>query len=278
MKKRVEPFLPRPQRRASCLLVSAIAMTIITPEAARATLYRLTMTATLNFVGCPSAISCPAFPLMWGVSGGEGVTLEVIFDDAIPAAVIDDATPLYVSARYDHALPLATPLGVDVQFGPYSAAAGSRGATPDRYAISVFDDLGSGCCPGLPESVGVEMLVPPLSVTLAGPDGFHDLDLKSVRLDFLNYGGGGNLLTGAALLPGFPELAWDESRLTVEVFDPIYGRDGRAFIDVMSVVSVEPVAIQSVPAVSRGGAILLIGTIVLIATRLTSTRPRWTIR
>lgn len=238
-----------------CTLVFLTGATFMAaPRATHAEIHTLEVTATINFVGCPSAISCPSFPLMWGVSGGEAVTAQVSFDDAIPLAFIDDASPLYIFARHDHNIPPAPPLGMEVQFGPYAAASGSSGALPDRYAISVFDDLGSGCCPGLPESMGIEVLVPDFSFTLTGPPGFHDLDLRAVRLDFLNYGGAGNLLTGAAIVPGFQELAWEEIRLTVDVFDPIYGREGTAFIDVQYIQTVTP---QGVPALSTTGVFAL---------------------
>lgn len=221
------------------------------PRPARAAVQTLEITSTVDFAGCPSAISCASFPLMWGISGGEAVTAHVTFDDAIAPALVDDASPQYISARYDHALPLASPLGMSVQFGPYTAVAGSSGAMPDRYAISVFDDLGSGCCPGLPESMAIEILVPDFSFTLTGHGGSHDLDLRAIRLEFLNYGGAGNLLTGAAIVPGFQDLAWEEIRLTVDVYDPVYGRAGRAFIDVQAIETVTPPALPTLMPLGR---------------------------
>ena len=269
---------PTPRRFSGVIVLlltlgAGVAM-IAAPETARAALYRVSMNATIHFVGCPSSISCSSFPLMWGVSGGEPVTLEIVFDDAIPASSIVDASPDYIAAQYDHALPLSIPLGADVQFGPYSAVAGSTGATPDRYSISVSDDLGSGCCPDIPEAMAVELIVQPQSATLTGPPGFHDLDLRSVRLDFLNYGSAANLLTGAGLVSNFPALGWDERRLTVEVHDPIYDRSGRAFIDVTSVESVEAVTVQGVPTLSPGGAFVLVGSLSLLAWRSASRRAR----
>lgn len=239
------------------------------PRSTDAAIHTLEITATIDFVGCPSAISCPSFPLMWGVVGGEAVTAQVTFDDAIALAFIDDASPQYIFARHDHALPPSPPLGMDVQFGPYVAAAGSSGALPDRYAISVFDDLGSGCCPGLPESMGIEVLVPNFSFTLTSPAGFHELDLRAVRLDFLNYGGAGNLLTGAAIVPGFQDFAWEEIRLTVEVFDPIYGREGTAFIDVQGI---ETVTLRGVPALSADGVLALGALLIAVASGAVSRR------
>jgi hypothetical protein len=102
--------------------------------------------------------------------------------------------------------------------------------------------------------MGIEVLVPDFSFTLTGPLGFHDLDLRAVRLDFLNHGGAGNLLTGAAIVPGFQDFAWEEIRLTVHVFDPIYGREGTAFIDVQSI---ETAAVPDVPALSPSGVFIL---------------------
>ncbi len=268
MKSHRFAFHPR-----SMLLLVLLALTsatvAATPRSSRAAIHILEISATIDFVGCPSAVSCPSFPLMWGVSGGEPVTARVTFDDAIPLALLDDASPQYVFARHDHVLPPSPPLGMNVQFGPYAAAAGSSGAAPDRYAISIFDDLASGCCPGLPESMGIEAVVPGFSLTLTGPAGFHDLDLRAVRLDFLNYGGAGNLLTGAAIMPGFQDFGWEEIRLTVDVFDPIYAREGKAFIDVQSI---ETVTLQGVPGLPPGGMLAL--GVFLIAVALAATSRR----
>jgi hypothetical protein len=248
-------FASRPRSILLLVLVLLLSATsTVIPRPTRAAIHILEISATIDFVGCPSAISCPSFPLMWGVSGGEAVTARVAFDDTIPLAFIDDASPQYIFARHDHALPLSPPLGMNVQFGPYAAVVGSSGAVPDRYAISIFDDLGSGCCPGLPESMGIEVLVPDFSLTLTGPAGLHDLDLRAVRLEFLNYGGAGNLLSGAAIVPGFQDFGWEEIRLSVDVFDPIYGRDGTAFIDVQGI---ETVTLQGVTVLSPGGLVTL---------------------
>lgn len=222
------------------LVMLTTSMFIVSPRPARAAVQTLEITSTVNFAGCPSAISCSSFPLMWGISGSEPVTAQITFDDAIAPALVDDASPQYIATRYDHALPLVSPLGMSVQFGPYTAVVDSGGGAPLRYAISVFDDLGSGCCPGLPEAMAIEILVPPFTVTLPGHAGSHDLDLRAIRLDFLNYGGAGNLLTGAAIVPGFQDLPWDEIRLTVDVYDPVYDRDGRAFIDVPEIETITP--------------------------------------
>jgi hypothetical protein len=102
--------------------------------------------------------------------------------------------------------------------------------------------------------MGIEVLVPDFSLTLTGPAGLHDLDLRAVRLEFLNYGGAGNLLSGAAIVPGFQDFGWEEIRLSVDVFDPIYGRDGTAFIDVQGI---ETVTLQGVTVLSPGGLVTL---------------------
>ena len=231
------------------------------PRASRAEIRQITITGTVDFVGCPSAISCPAFPGMWGISGGEPMTARLTYDDESPLAFLDDQSPDFVSARYDHALPLSSPLGVEVDFGPYSATAGSSGAAASRYAIHLFDDLESLCCPDISEHVGLELTVPAFSFTLSAP-GFNDLDLRTVRLDFISYSGIEDLLDGPALPPDFPELAWEEVRLTVNVFDPIWARDGRAFLDVDSL---QLSHVLPIPTLSRWGVIALAASLMAVA-------------
>jgi hypothetical protein len=242
---------------------SALLLYVVTlPRTSAAVIHQVIITGTVDFVGCPSAISCPSFPLMWGISGDEAMTAWLIYDDESPLAWLDDQSPSFVSARYDHSLPLPAPLGIEVHFGPYSAVAGSSGAPASRYAIHLSDDLNSTCCPDLSESVGLEMTVPPLSFSLSAPSGFHDLDLRVVRLDFLNFSGIDDLLNGSLLPPNFPGLAWEEVRLTVDVFDPIDARDGRAFL------TVETMQISQVPAIptlSAWGMIALVASLIAVA-------------
>lgn len=88
------------------------------PRASWAEIWQITITGTVDFVGCPSAISCPAFPGMWGISGGEPMTARLTYDDESPLAFLDDQSPDFVSARYDHTLPLSSPLGVEVASAP----------------------------------------------------------------------------------------------------------------------------------------------------------------
>jgi len=239
------------------------------PRIGAAAIRQIEITGTVDFAGCPSAISCSSFPFMWGVSGGEAMTARLVYDESSPLAFLDDAAPDYVSARYEHTLPLTAPLGVHIQFGPYSATAGSSGAPADRYAIHLFDDLNSTCCPDLSESVAVEMVVPPFSFSMSAPPGYHDLDLRVVRLDFLNYSGIDDLLNGAVLPPGFAELAWEDIRLTVDVYDPIYARDGRAFLTVESLQSTQ---VPAIPTLSEWGLIAV--PILLIAAMVWTLRQR----
>ena len=87
-------------------------------------LVQVDVVGTVDFLGCPSAISCSSFPLMWGISGGESMTLRMVYDsDALLAE--DSSPPEAFLMIYEHALPLQSPLGVQVTFGPYDADVGS---------------------------------------------------------------------------------------------------------------------------------------------------------
>ena len=255
-----------PKRRPGWLLrgpllaaSSSLALVALAPGSGEAALRQIVLSGTVDFVGCPEPISCASFPSMWAVSGGEPASARLVYDDQSPLAFLDDQSPEYVAARYDHALPLAAPLAVEVGFGPYSAFAGAGGAAVERHAIHLFDDLGSTCCPDLSELASVETTIPAAALALPAPPGFHELELRGVRLDFLNYAGGEDLLDGAPLPPGFPELAWQEIRLTVDVFDPVAGRAGRAFL------SVESLELSDLPAVPSLSGIALAALLAALA-------------
>ena len=197
-----------PKRRPGWLLrgpllaaSSSLALVALAPGSGEAALRQIVLSGTVDFVGCPEPISCASFPSMWAVSGGEPASARLVYDDQSPLAFLDDQSPEYVAARYDHALPLAAPLAVEVGFGPYSAFAGAGGAAVERHAIHLFDDLGSTCCPDLSELASVETTIPAAALALPAPPGFHELELRGVRLDFLNYAGGEDLLDGAPLPP-----------------------------------------------------------------------------
>ena len=67
-------------------------LSIAVPGTSAAAIHQIDITGTVDFVGCPSAISCASFPFMWGVSGGEAMTARLIYDEDSPLAFLDDAT------------------------------------------------------------------------------------------------------------------------------------------------------------------------------------------
>lgn len=216
---------------------------------------------TVDFVGCPSAISCPSYPLMWGVSGGESMTLRMFYDPAIPVAE-DLSDPEAFLVRYEHALPLQPPLGVEVVFGPYVANVGSAGVAPEMYRITVFDViLPYPNYPDISEVITVATSVAPLTLTLPGPSGYHDLDLRGISFGFRNFYGE-DFLNGPEIPPAFPGFNWEELMLTVDVYDPVYDRDGTAFLKVEN-LTVTPA--PSVPSLSTWGLLLLAGGLLALA-------------
>jgi hypothetical protein len=226
-------------------------------------LVQLDIAGTLFFVGCPSAISCASYPLMWGASGGEAMTLRVIYDTEAPlSADLSQADHYY--AIYDHALPLQSPLGMEATFGPYAADVGSGGAAADSYSIEVFDVIESfPNFPDLSEAIAIDISVTPGSLRLPGPPGFHDLDLKGISYGFRNFYGQ-DFLNGTAIPAGFPEFNWEDILLMVDVHDPIYGRDGTAFLTVDRLTLT---TLPSVPGLSVWGAILLVTGLSVVARR-----------
>ena len=71
-----------------------------------------------------------------------------------------------------------------------------------------------------------------------------------------------DFLSGGSIPPEFPSFDWEGVLLTVDVYDPVYDRDGTAFLKVDTVtLSTSP----SVPSVSTGGLFLLAGVLIAIA-------------
>lgn len=97
----------------SCVLGLLVLASLLTLPV-RAEVYRIDISGSVDFLGCPSPISCPAFPLLWGISGGETLTATFLYDDAAPLALLEDQTPTLILARYDHPLPLSAPIADDV--------------------------------------------------------------------------------------------------------------------------------------------------------------------
>ena len=218
-------------------------------------LVQLDIVGTVSFAGCPYSGMCWLYPLMWGVSGGEHMSLRVIYDDELPLSE-DWSEADHYYAIYDHAIPLQSPLGMEVSFGPYSVSVGSNGAAADYYWISVFDVIEPfPNFPDISESIGINIQVPPGSVILQGPLGFHDLELYGIFYDLLNFYGE-DFLVGKSIPAGFPEFNWENILLTVEVYDPIYDQDGIAFLTIDS-LTLTTVPEPSARLVVLAGAALL---------------------
>ena len=147
------------------------------------------------------------------------MTLRMIYDDGIPLSE-DFSEADYYYAIYDHAIPLQSPLGVEVSFGPYSASVGSNGAAADYYWISVFDVIEPyPNFSDISESIGINIEVSPGSVILRGPPGFHDLELYGIYYNLRNFYGE-DFLVGTSIPAGFPEFNWEDILLTVDVMTP----------------------------------------------------------
>jgi hypothetical protein len=200
---------------------------------------------------------------MWGISGGEGMTLRAIYDSDAPLAG-DFSTPETFSALYEHALPLDSPLGMEVSFGPYAAKLGSGGVAANAYAIDVFDVIiPYPNFPDLSEAISINIQVAPFSLSLPGPAGFHDLDMRGISLGFRNFYGR-DFLNGSSLPAGFPDFDWEDVLLTVDVYDPIYDRNGSAFlqIDSLTLSTLPPV-----PTLPVAGFVLLAVILMVTAVR-----------
>ena len=121
-------------RRAASLFA---VLSILLARVASGELVQVDVVGTVDFLGCPSAISCSSFPLMWGISGGESMTLRMVYDSDAPVAE-DLCSPDAVLMNYEHALPRQSPIGVLVNFGPYDEDVCSADVEPDNYEICVF--------------------------------------------------------------------------------------------------------------------------------------------
>ncbi|MBW1688768.1 MAG: hypothetical protein JRS35_27370 [Deltaproteobacteria bacterium] len=236
-------------------------LSILLARVASGELVQVDVVGTVDFLGCPSAISCSSFPLMWGISGGESMTLRMVYDSDAPLAG-DLSTSEAFLMTYEHALPLQSPLGVQVTFGPYDADVGSAGVEPDKYGISVFDVIiPFPNYPDLSEAIGITITVPPLGVNLPGPPGFHDLDLSGIAFSFQNFYSE-DFLNGGSIPIGFPSFNWENTLLTVAVYDPVYDRNGTAFLEVDSLTLSTPL---SVPGLTTGGLLLLASGLLVVA-------------
>jgi hypothetical protein len=103
----------------SLFLVSALLASPASSE-----LVQVDIVGTVFFEGCPYSGTCWKYPLMWGVSGGETMTLRAIYADGIPISEDYSQADHYL-VYYDHAVPLRSPLGMEVSFGPYAVRASS---------------------------------------------------------------------------------------------------------------------------------------------------------
>jgi len=238
--------------RAVCSL-SLLSALLASPASSE--LVQVDIVGTVDFVGCPYSGTCWLYPLMWGVSGGEFMTLRVIYDDGIPISE-DDSQPDHYCVYYDHAIPLESPLGMEVSFGPYAANVGSSGAAASYYWINVFDVIESyPNFPDISEAIGINIEVPPGSVILQGPPGFHDLELYGIDYGLRNFYGE-DFLVGPSIPAGFPEFNWEDILLTVEVYDPIYDHDGIAFLTIDSLTLTTLPEPSARPVVLAGAALL----------------------
>ena len=105
----------------------------------------------------------------------------------------------------------------------------------------------------LSEWISIEITVPPLSLQLPGPSGFHDFDLMGIEFSFVNFHRE-DFLTGGSIPAGFPAFDWQYTLLMVDVHDVVYDRNGTAFLKVDSLTLSTP---QSGPGLTTGGFLLL---------------------
>jgi hypothetical protein len=133
---------------------------------------------------------------------------------------------------------------------------------PDKYGISVFDVIiPFPNHPDLSEAIGIAITVPPLSLNLPGPSGFHDLDLRGIAFDFQNFYGE-DFLNGGSIPTGFPSFNWKNTLLKVTVYDPVYDHDGTAFLRVDTLTLSTPL---SVPGLTIGGLFLRASGLLVVA-------------
>jgi hypothetical protein len=256
----VSGIIARLTRPAACSLTLLGALFA---NPASSELIQVDIVGTVFFAGCPYSGMCSPYPLMWGVSGGESMTLRVVYDAKIPLSE-DLSEPDSYYAIYGHTIPLQSPLGMEVTFGPYAANVGSGGVPADYYEIDVFDVIEPyPNYPDLSESIGIKIGVAPGSLSLPGPPGFHDLDFKGIHYGLRNFYGE-DFLDGMSIPARFPELNWEDILLTVDVHDPIYGQDGKAFLRIESLTLK---MLPSVPGLSIGGAVLLASALIAAASR-----------
>lgn len=246
-------FFQKGLRSISRLVACPALLCLALATAAGAERVQVDITGDVDFAGCPTSF-CASFPLMWGISGGESMTLRVVYDSAAPLVEDVSEPGLFFQRNYEHVLPLVSPLGVRVDFGPYSARVGGGGAVAEAYTINVFDAIDLLAFPEVGELIALTISVPPQTLTLSGPPGFHDLELKNIELDFFNVHD--LFLNGAEIPAGFPGFAWENTLLAVDVYDPIYDRDGTAILDIQSLVVSTP-ASRSVPGLGPRGALVL---------------------
>jgi len=241
--------------RVLIALLAAFGMSGSIANPAHSELLQLDIIGTVRFAGCPYDGMCWLYPLMWAVSSGESMTLRVIYDPDVPLSG-DYSEADYYYAEYDHAIPLQSPLGMEISFGSYGISVGSNGAAAEDYWISVFDVIESyPNFPDIQESIGIQIEVPPGSVILPGPPGFHDLEFHGIYCFFTNFGGH-DFLVGPSIPAGFPLFDWDDIQLRVEVSDPIYDQLGFAFINIDQ-VTLTPVPEPSVRLGVLAGAAVL---------------------
>jgi hypothetical protein len=178
---------------------------VLFANVASSELVQLDIVGTVSFVGCPYSGMCGPRPLMWGVSGGESMTLRIVYDPQVPLSG-DFSEAEFYYAEYDHPIPLRSNLGMEVSFGPYAATIGWNGAAEEYYWISVFDVIQPfPNFPDLSEAIGVNIEVPAGSLILPGPPGFHDLELTGIHYGLRNFYGQ-DFLNGTSIPAGFPEF------------------------------------------------------------------------
>jgi hypothetical protein len=216
-----------------CVLIgflAALGLSGLFANPARSELVQLDVVGTVRFAGCPYDGNCWLYPLMWDVPKGESMTLRVVYDSEVPLSG-DYSEADYYYAEYDHAIPLESPLGMEISFGPYAISVGSNGAPAEYYWIGVFDVINAyPNFPDIQESIHIQIDVPPGSVILPGPPGFHDLEFQDIYYNFSNLSS--DFLVGPSIPAGFPLFDWELVQLVVEVYDPIYARLGFVFMNI----------------------------------------------
>jgi hypothetical protein len=209
--------------------LAAFEMSGVFANPAHSELIQMDVVGTVRFAGCPYDGNCWQYPLMWNVPKGESMTLRVVYDSEVPLSG-DYSEADYYYAEYDHAIPLESPLGMEISFGPYAISVGDNGGAAEYYWIYVFDLIYSLGYTETNESIGIQIEAPPGSIILPGPPGFHDLEFQAIYYSFSNTFS--DFLVGPSIPAGFPLFDWDSTQLRVEVYDPIYARLGFVFMDI----------------------------------------------